>query len=105
MAEKANQINFTSARFHEFCDRNPGQFHSSISHEDLTRLDPRTDDNHIPAAASSNGNAETPMQSMKCCCGRSDCAFLVHNDTALGGLEKDLETAARLGQVRVAVCW
>lgn len=39
---------------------------------------------------------------MNCCCGRSDCAYLEHNSAALGGLEKNLDTAARLGQVRVA---
>ncbi|KAK5095916.1 hypothetical protein LTR70_003235 [Exophiala xenobiotica] len=35
---------------------------------------------------------------MQCCCGRSDCAYLENNNAALGGLERDLETAARLGQ-------
>jgi hypothetical protein len=38
--------------------------------------------------------------SLRCCCGREDCALLEHNHVALEGLEKDLETAARLGQVR-----
>lgn len=38
---------------------------------------------------------------LRCCCGRNDCALLEHNNVALEGLEKDLETAARLGQVRV----
>ena len=38
--------------------------------------------------------------SLRCCCGREDCALLEHNNVALEGLEKDLETAARLGQVR-----
>lgn len=37
---------------------------------------------------------------LRCCCGREDCALLEHNHVALEGLEKDLETAARLGQVR-----
>ncbi|RJE25827.1 hypothetical protein PHISCL_01803 [Aspergillus sclerotialis] len=37
---------------------------------------------------------------LRCCCGRNDCAFLESNNSALEGLEKDLETAARLGQVR-----
>jgi hypothetical protein len=36
---------------------------------------------------------------LQCCCGRRDCAYLRHNNVALGDLEKDLETAARLGQV------
>jgi hypothetical protein len=38
---------------------------------------------------------------LRCCCGRNDCALLEHNNIALEGLEKDLETAARLGQVRI----
>lgn len=38
---------------------------------------------------------------LRCCCGRDDCALLEHNNVALEGLEKDLETAARLGQVRL----
>ena len=37
---------------------------------------------------------------LRCCCGRPDCALLEHNSVALEGLEKDLATAARLGQVR-----
>ena len=37
---------------------------------------------------------------LSCCCGRSDCAYLHHNNIALSGLERDVETAARLGQVR-----
>ncbi|KAJ5929752.1 hypothetical protein N7454_006702 [Penicillium verhagenii] len=36
--------------------------------------------------------------SLRCCCGRDDCALLEHNNVALEGLEKDLETAAKLGQ-------
>ncbi|KAJ5225081.1 hypothetical protein N7468_006306 [Penicillium chermesinum] len=35
---------------------------------------------------------------LRCCCGREDCALLEHNHVALEGLEKDLETAAKLGQ-------
>ena len=46
----------------------------------------QTDSHHIPRRA-------------RCCCGRQDCAYLKHNDDALGALERDLETAARLGQV------
>ncbi|KAJ5273884.1 hypothetical protein N7478_009009 [Penicillium angulare] len=36
--------------------------------------------------------------SLRCCCGRDDCALLEHNNVALEGLERDLETAAKLGQ-------
>lgn len=38
---------------------------------------------------------------LRCCCGQSACAYLEHNNVALGGLEKDLEQAAKLGQVRL----
>ena len=40
---------------------------------------------------------------LRCCCGRDDCALLEHNNVALEGLEKDLETAAKLGQVRYII--
>jgi len=68
------------------------------------RLDhPLNDDsNYIPAAESTNGSVETRMSATKCCCGWPDCAYLEHNNAALGGLERDLETAARLGQVRAS---
>ena len=47
----------------------------------------------IPAHESENA------PSLRCCCGRDDCALLEHNNVALMGLEKDLANAARLGQV------
>lgn len=34
-----------------------------------------------------------------CCCGRMHCAYLEHNNAALEGLEKDLQSAAQIGQV------
>jgi len=37
---------------------------------------------------------------LQCCCGRPECIYLENNNTLLGGIERDLETAARLGQVR-----
>lgn len=39
---------------------------------------------------------------LKCCCGRSDCVYLVHNCDALDDLERELQTAAQLGQVRIS---
>jgi len=109
MADQADNDNFnaTSSRFQHFCSTNPvHSLHRAISQNDLIRLDHSLDDNHIPAADSANGSAETRMSTpstMKCCCGRPDCAYLEHNNTALGGLERDLETAARLGQVRASI--
>ena len=37
---------------------------------------------------------------LKCCCGRPACAYLNHNNATLESLEKDVQTAAKLGQVR-----
>ncbi|OJD35832.1 uncharacterized protein BKCO1_15000114 [Diplodia corticola] len=34
----------------------------------------------------------------QCCCGRTDCAFLSHNGELLESLERDVQTAAQLGQ-------
>lgn len=39
------------------------------------------------------------MPRLQCCCGSLDCEYLKHNNVALSDLEKDVETAARLGQV------
>lgn len=52
----------------------------------------------IPSHSVNRATAED--STLQCCCGRLDCAYLKHNNVALGDLEKDLETAARLGQVR-----
>lgn len=40
-----------------------------------------------------------PSRETECCCGRASCAYLRHNNEALDGLEKDVRTAAQLGQV------
>lgn len=37
---------------------------------------------------------------IQCCCGHTDCAYLKHNGSALEDLEKNVHTAAQLGQVR-----
>jgi hypothetical protein len=36
---------------------------------------------------------------IRCCCGRTDCAYLKHNCSALDDLENEVRTAAQLGQV------
>ena len=46
----------------------------------------------------SNGGMQTETQAA-CCCGRSHCAYLAHNNAVLEGLEKDLQSAAQIGQV------
>ena len=47
---------------------------------------------HIPTGRSTRPD-------LKCCCGRTDCGFLKHNCSALDELEKEVHTAAQLGQV------
>jgi hypothetical protein len=49
----------------------------------------------IPACCS------TTTPELRCCCGRTDCAYLKHNCVALDDLEKEVRTAAQLGQVRI----
>lgn len=39
---------------------------------------------------------------LNCCCGRVDCALLKKNRSILETVEKDVHTAAQLGQVRAA---
>jgi hypothetical protein len=36
---------------------------------------------------------------MQCCCGKPQCAFLQHNTKTLDSLERDLLSAAQIGQV------
>lgn len=116
MANRADVINSTSSRFRDFCQTNvigsvdsdnlvssDLTLHQPISDAALTRLDHALNNDHIPASDSSNRNTETRPAAMKCCCGRPECVYLEHNNAALGGLERDLETAARLGQVRTLV--
>ena len=46
------------------------------------------------------GSSRPPESSIpQCCCGRTDCPFLAHTGTLLEGLERDVQTAAQLGQV------
>ncbi|KAF2483496.1 hypothetical protein BDY17DRAFT_250087 [Neohortaea acidophila] len=39
-----------------------------------------------------------PPRHSTCCCGNDACPYLKHNQAALDGLERDVSTAARLGQ-------
>ncbi|MCJ1248868.1 hypothetical protein MMC30_006089 [Trapelia coarctata] len=45
---------------------------------------------------------ELAPASLKCCCGRPQCAYLEHNTIALECLEKDLRSAAQIGQALLA---
>lgn len=50
---------------------------------------------HIPDLQ----NNEQHSNTLKCCCGRKDCAFLVHNGEIVDKLEGDVTLAAQMGQV------
>lgn len=52
---------------------------------------------HIP-------DTQQQRSTLKCCCGRRDCAFLVHNGEVLDKLEGDVTLAAQMGQVRSLLC-
>jgi hypothetical protein len=54
---------------------------------------------NVALSSAAAHNVDTPTDGLQCCCGRLDCAYLRHNNAALGDLESNLETAARLGQV------
>lgn len=38
-------------------------------------------------------------EALQCCCGNTDCVLLKHNCSVLDSVERDVHTAARLGQV------
>ncbi|KAL2756065.1 hypothetical protein ACRALDRAFT_2062685, partial [Sodiomyces alcalophilus JCM 7366] len=39
---------------------------------------------------------------LRCCCGRDECVFLHHNQSILDSVERDVHTAAKLGQALLA---
>jgi hypothetical protein len=53
----------------------------------------------LEAAMSQSLSIPAGRPNLACCCGRTSCAYLSHNNAALDDLEKDLRTAAQLGQV------
>lgn len=63
--------------------------------------EPDPDANHLEVLAGSGSQSPgTGASSVQCCCGNTDCVLLKHNCSLLDGVEKDVQTAARLGQVR-----
>jgi hypothetical protein len=90
-------VNTTSLRFQSFCNNNDTPIRQSTSID--TRSGRIPDDLNV--MTSSNGLRPSSSDGkLQCCCGRPECAYLENNNTILGGIERDLETAARLGQVR-----
>src|SRR5439155_21785495 len=65
------------------------------SYESLESLLAAQSDCHQPATL-----IPRPRTSdIRCCCGQDDCVFLRHNDAQLHGLERNVQTAAQMGQV------
>ena len=52
-----------------------------------------------PAMESHDAVSDESDLPMKCCCGRDECVFLKHNCTLLDSVEREVHTAARMGQV------
>lgn len=53
----------------------------------------------VPSIPTSSGHHYGTTPPLRCCCGREDCAFLQHSSNVLDSVEKDVHTAAKLGQV------
>ncbi|KAK4096344.1 hypothetical protein N658DRAFT_511289 [Parathielavia hyrcaniae] len=46
--------------------------------------------------------ATSQPDDLRCCCGNEDCVFLKHNCSVLSSVERDVHTAARMGQTLLA---
>ncbi|RKU49471.1 hypothetical protein DL546_009901 [Coniochaeta pulveracea] len=46
-----------------------------------------------------NNDCNDGSTALRCCCGRDDCIYLKHNCSVLDSVEKDVLTAAKMGQV------
>ncbi|CAN8106578.1 unnamed protein product [Discula destructiva] len=58
--------------------------------------EPEADDIQLLAGAANQ------LDALQCCCGNTDCLLLKHNCSVLDSVEKDVHTAARLGQALLA---
>jgi hypothetical protein len=94
----SSPVNPTSLRFQTFCDNNDLPARSRTSMDTRTGRIP--DDVNTPTMTAANELRPSSSDGkLQCCCGRLECAYLENNSAILGGIERDLETAARLGQV------
>lgn len=57
-----------------------------------------------PGAMGSGAAASLQPGDLRCCCGRDDCVFLRHNCSVLSSVERDVQAAAKVGQVSVFRC-
>lgn len=93
----SSQFNGASHRFKSFCHTNND---IPVSPSTDARLDHIPDDLDAIMSGTNGSHSPDPDAKLLCCCGRPECVYLENNNTVLGGIERDLETAARLGQVR-----
>ena len=93
MSSPPHVLNSLSSRFKDFCQTNDDNSDTR-----------RAGIGHIPGhygIMGANSEAEgSGDPKLRCCCGRLECAYLEHNNEALVVLEKQLERAAVVGQVR-----
>ncbi|KIX07697.1 uncharacterized protein Z518_02351 [Rhinocladiella mackenziei CBS 650.93] len=92
----SSPFNTTSHRFKSFCQAN-NDISTPPSMDTRSGHIPETVDNIVTARANGTHRSAGEVK-LQCCCGRPECAYLENNNTLLGGIERDLETAARLGQ-------
>lgn len=84
----------------------PATLHTSAVAVAAAAVNPKTPtvteasamESHSTTAGESEGEGEASPP-MKCCCGRVDCVFLKHNYAVLDSVEREVHTAARMGQV------
>ena len=88
-------LNATSLRFKTFRQTNDDLPNTC----DFGRLD-HIPDHHNMMNPTNSDSPDGREARMHCCCGRLDCAYLEHNVKALSVIERDLDRAANLGQVR-----
>lgn len=100
-------FNVTSDRYHAFRHAN-NDIPTSHAPQSLDQR-PRPDhwdilqsDDTVMTRANDHDLSDLDSK-LRCCCGRPECVYLENNNTLLGGIERDLETAARLGQVRAPI--
>jgi hypothetical protein len=87
-------VNSTSLRFKTFRNTN----------DEIPTMRDNDRSDHIPdlhnIMTTANSEISSVLGDAQCCCGKPECAYLQHNAAALSTIERDLDKAAKLGQVR-----
>lgn len=66
---------------------------------ELVSQNPPTSPTVAMGSSGDNSAQGAHPSAMRCCCGREDCVYLRHNCTLLKSVERDVHTAAKMGQV------